>query len=101
MPTKVTLLFDSEQIEELRDAYYRLPGKSRPDSEELGTDATREFLATKFEEKGYPTQAEEMREGQMDVNEYLDDLSVSPKGPSDAEIVAEILDRVEGVDLSL
>lgn len=63
------------------------PKGEDPEEEELGSDggsddgpdreAAREALARSFEEKGYTTQAEEMRQGRIPVEEYEDQLGVS------------------------
>jgi|GEM_PF-5498822 len=61
--------------------------------DELSETQAREAVARRFESKGYPTQADEMRSGEMDVEPYVDALSIADDSPDVPEMLAEILKR--------
>ena len=93
---QLRLTFSESQLEALRAIYYSdlTDTNVHRDASELASneDALREAVARKFEEDGYQTQAEQMRNGEMDISQYSDQLNVEGTA-SDSEIVATVLEK--------
>jgi alkyl sulfatase BDS1-like metallo-beta-lactamase superfamily hydrolase len=100
----VKLTFSDEQIEQIRKEWVSECSDSEysGDIEELSDqrEALRQSVAREFENRGYLTQAEELREGQLDLDPYVDQLSDTPSTPSASEMLADlVLVSVDGLKM--